>query len=106
MSTVYTIKKVVDLVDSLDRNGGGGGCKPKGDFKGIIRAIEVYPTKILKRHSEDFGISPVEYTCIDSLEHLKRPSVVSVVTRLNISPAQQAALVIEESGGDISCIAK
>ncbi|CAB4067792.1 unnamed protein product [Lepeophtheirus salmonis] len=39
----------------------------------------------------------------------QRSSVVSVVTRLNISPAQKAALiklVIEKSGGDISCISK
>ncbi|CAB4068562.1 unnamed protein product [Lepeophtheirus salmonis] len=40
---------------------------------------------------------------------LKRPSVVSVATRLNISPSQEAALtkvVIEELGGDTSCVAK
>ena len=38
---------------------------------------------------------------------LKRHSIVSVATRLNISPTQQAALteaVIEESGGDVSLV--
>ncbi|CAB4063283.1 unnamed protein product [Lepeophtheirus salmonis] len=37
-------------------------------------------------------ISLYQYTCINSLRHFKRLSVVSVATRLNINPAQQVAL--------------
>ena len=38
---------------------------------------------------------------------LSRPAIISAATRMNISPAEPAALtevIIEESGGDMTCV--